>query len=57
MKVQLTTHDGMDIQVEIEDYNAEEINAKLNSHELNTIVIGDVVISRINVKSILPINN
>lgn len=51
------THDGNSYDVEVEEYNADSLNEQLNNNELNTVALGDLVISRINVKSVKPVYN
>ncbi len=54
MKLNVTTHSGLDDVVEVESYNPLEIAEQLNNHEIMAIVIGDNVYSRIDVKNIRP---
>lgn len=54
MILTILTHSGNNYEVSVETYNAEEINEKLNNDTLNTIVLGDVILSRIDVKTIVP---
>ena len=55
MNVKVITHDGNEHEVTVENYDAAELNASLNDETLNTVVLGELVISRINVKSVKPI--
>lgn len=55
MKLKILTHSGLETEVEVEKYDALDINNKLNNAELNTILVGDIILSRIDVKLILPI--
>lgn len=50
----IETHDNKVYEVEVSTYDAVTLNNELNNHEINTVVIGDIVISRINVKSVVP---
>jgi hypothetical protein len=54
MKLNVTTHSGLDDVVEVESYKPLEIAEQLNNHEIMAIVIGDNVYSRIDVKNIRP---
>lgn len=51
----IETHDGKTYEKSVDTYDSVAINDQLNNNELNTVVFGDLVISRINVKSITPI--
>jgi hypothetical protein len=48
----VNTHSGKEYEINVEEYNPVEINENLNNREVNTIIIGDVIIARIDVKSI-----
>ncbi|MED1556843.1 hypothetical protein, partial [Bacillus paramycoides] len=43
-------------KVQTEVYNAETLNTKLNDNDLITVLIGDFIIQRIDVKRIIPLN-
>lgn len=55
MRLEVQTHDFKTHETEVEAYDPVELNDQLNNTELNTVVIGDLIFSRINVKSIAPI--
>ncbi len=55
MKLKIKTHSGSEYEVELTDYNAAETNEKLNRNDVNTVAFGDVIISRIDVKSVVPV--
>lgn len=55
MKLKIKTHSGSEYEVELADYNAAETNEKLNRNDVNTVAFGDVIISRIDVKSVVPV--
>lgn len=55
MKLNITTHSGLDDVVEVENYNAVELAEKVNDNEIQAIPIGDNVYSRIDIKNIKPI--
>ncbi|WP_182104271.1 hypothetical protein [Niallia taxi] len=57
MKLKIKTHSGSEYEVELKDYNAAEINEKLNRNDVNTVAFGDVIISRIDVKSVVPVED
>lgn len=54
MKLKVVTHDGESFEVEVEEYNPVELNDRLNDNGINTVLIGDLIISRINLKSVNP---
>jgi hypothetical protein len=54
MKLHVSTHSGEDTIVEVENYNANELNEKLNDNSINTVAIGNVIFSRIDVKLVKP---
>ncbi|ASN69130.1 hypothetical protein 7F23_17 [uncultured Caudovirales phage] len=54
-KLKVKTHSGSEYEVEVTDYNAAETNEKLNRNDVNTVAFGDVIISRIDVKSVAPV--
>ena len=55
IKLKIETHDGQSFEVEVEEYNPVELNDKLNDNAINTVAIGDLIISRINLKSVKPL--
>ena len=55
MKLKIKTHSGSEYEVELTDYNSAETNEKLNRNDVNTVAFGDVIISRIDVKSVVPV--
>ncbi|MEK4666554.1 hypothetical protein [Niallia sp. FSL R7-0271] len=55
IKFRIKTHSGSEYEVEVTDYNAAETNEKLNRNDVNTVAFGNVIISRIDVKSIVPV--
>lgn len=54
--IEIHTQGGLKNTVQIENYNAQVLNDKLNDKDLITVLIGDFIIQRIDVKRILPIN-
>lgn len=55
IKLKVETHDNKDYVIDIENYDPIILNDQLNNNELNTVALGDLVISRINVKLVKPI--
>ncbi len=56
MNLVITTHSGKEYHVQVEEYNVTDLNEQLNNERLNTVVIGSIVLSRIDVKGISPEN-
>lgn len=56
MLIKISTHSGNEYETEVVGYDAEVVNEKLNNPEINTIALGGVIISRIDVKIIVPIS-
>jgi len=54
-KLKINTHSGSQYEAEVANYNAAEINEKLNRNDVNTVAFGDIIVSRIDVKSVAPI--
>lgn len=52
--LEVVTHSGERVEVEVEEYNAIELNEKINDFTINTIVLGDTIFSRIDLKFISP---
>lgn len=53
-EITIETHDGQTFQTSVKEYDPVGLNKLLNDNEILTLVIGDIVISRINVKVVLP---
>jgi hypothetical protein len=51
--LQILTHDGNEYEETIEQYDAAALNAELNNNEINTVAIGNLIISRVNVKLVV----
>ena len=54
-KLKINTHSGSQYKAEVTNYNAAEVNEKLNRNDVNTVAFGDIIVSRIDVKSVAPI--
>ncbi|WP_163526607.1 hypothetical protein [Halobacillus ihumii] len=54
--VQLTieTHSGHIFDVEVEDFDATVLNTKLNDETINSVEIGGLTRSRIDIKGVTP---
>lgn len=55
IKLKITTHSGAEHITEVEEYKPAEINEQLNKNEINTIMLGEIILSRIDVKSVVPV--
>lgn len=53
--LKIKTHSGSEFEAEVQDYNAAEVNEKLNRNDVNTVAFGDIIVSRIDVKSVVPV--
>ncbi|MDO3374588.1 hypothetical protein QJ529_18135 [Bacillus paranthracis] len=54
--IEIHTQGGIKHQVQTEVYDAETLNTKLNDNDLITVLIGDFIIQRIDVKRIIPLS-
>jgi len=57
MSLKVTTHSGDEDFVEVTEYNSTEMIEKMNDENIQGISIGDNVYSRIDLKSIKPVDN
>lgn len=55
VKLKVLTHGGKEYEVSVESYDSVVLNEQLNNAELNTVAIGELVISRIDVKNVVPV--
>ena len=56
IKLEISTHSGDIDIVEVDEYSADSVAEQLNSSELQAVVFGDNVYSRIDVKNVKPIS-
>lgn len=54
--IEIHTQGGLKHKVQTEAYDAQALNDQLNSNDLITVLIGDFIIQRIDVKRILPLS-
>ena len=52
IKLEVKTHDGETFIEEVESYDANQLNDKINDKEILTVVIGNRIISRIKISEI-----
>lgn len=55
MKVKILTHNSGEYETDVLNFNEIEIDSKLNDPSLNTVLIGKINISRIDVKLVIPL--
>jgi len=55
IKLAITTHSGKEYRAEVAEYVPVRINDDLNNNAVNTVVFGEVIVSRIDVKSVVKI--
>lgn len=53
MKLNIYTHSSGEYVTEVENFDPIDLDLKLNNNELNTVLIGDINISRIDVKLVV----
>ncbi|MFS0591706.1 hypothetical protein AB1L05_08900 [Cytobacillus horneckiae] len=55
MKVKITTHSGNEYLTDVESYDANDLNEKINDQSIITILIGNKIFSRIDIKFVGPV--
>jgi hypothetical protein len=53
--LKIITHSGGEYEVTVEAYDPVQINEDLNNNNINTVAFADVILSRIDVKAVVPI--
>lgn len=56
MILKVSTHSSKDYEITVDVYDPVELNDKLNNSNINTVAIGDLIISRIDVKNIILVD-
>ncbi|MFC0271136.1 hypothetical protein ACFFIX_06680 [Metabacillus herbersteinensis] len=54
MNLQVITHSGQDKLIEVVEYDPVILNDQINNNEINTILIGNEIFSRIDIKYVGP---
>jgi len=54
MNLHVLTHSGQDLKIEVETYDPVALNEQLNNNEVHTVLIGDNIFSRIDIKLVVP---
>ena len=57
IKLEISTHSGDIDIVEVDEYSADSVAEQLNNSEVQAVVFGDNVYSRIDVKNVKPVLN
>lgn len=52
--LKIITHSGGEYSVQVDSYDPVQINSDLNNNEINTVAFADVILSRIDVKAVIP---
>ncbi|MEK4970723.1 hypothetical protein MHI57_24515 [Cytobacillus sp. FSL K6-0129] len=55
MKLKIATHSGLEYETLAETFDPQALDEKLNDTDVNTVLIGDIIISRIDIKLVMPI--
>lgn len=55
IKLKVLTHNSGEYFTEVESFDPVTLNEQLNNNEVNTVVIGDLILSKIDVKVISKI--
>lgn len=55
MKVKILTHNSGEYETTVENFDPISMGEKLNDNTLNTVLIGNINIARIEVKIVVPI--
>ena len=53
--LEITTHEGQTFHVELEEYDPITLNEKINNQDINTLQIGELIISRVSIKTVFPV--
>lgn len=56
IKLRIATHSLGELEEVVESFDAVEINRQCNDSTINTLLIGNTVVSRIDVKLVAKIN-
>lgn len=54
-KVKIITQSGQEFEVEVESYDPVKTNEDINNNELITVLIGNLIFARIDIKNVFPI--
>ena len=54
MKLKVYTHTGEEYLIEVTEYNPKELNDQRNDETINSILLGNYSLSRINIRDVIP---
>ncbi|WP_226639341.1 hypothetical protein [Priestia flexa] len=54
MLIQVLTHSGQEHEITVEGYDPVEVNQQINDTSVYTVLIGDKIFSRIDIKYVGP---
>jgi len=55
LRLKILTHSGIEDIVEVEEYDAIKLNTDLNNKEIQTVLIGNNIYSKIDIKYVAEI--
>lgn len=55
IKLKILTHNSGEYETETESFDPIALNEQLNAHDINTVVIGQLIFSRIDIKLVTEI--
>ncbi|MBO1515499.1 hypothetical protein [Metabacillus bambusae] len=55
MTLNVVTHSGQDLTIEVETYDPILLNEQLNSNDIHTVLIGNTIFSKIDIKLVVPV--
>lgn len=55
IRLKIITHNSGEFETQVETFDPVLLNEQLNNNEVNTVVIGDLILSKIDVKVISKI--
>lgn len=53
--LEISTHSGAIDTVDVKDYNPQDLIATINDNSVHSVLIGDNIYSRIDIKNVKPI--
>lgn len=55
MKLKVITHSGQEHEIDVGSYDAAALNQQINDSSIYTILIGNMIFSRIDIKYVGPV--
>lgn len=56
IELEISTHSGDIDVIKVDEYEPQEMATKLNDNDVHSILIGDNIYSRIDIKNIKPVH-